>query len=312
MPGRILTVEMPELFLRDGAFFSTGVLAQSVLLLRAEWRPVPILRILLYSAASFVAPVGLIWYQTRGLFQVSAAGVYLLLTLTGFALGFAWSFRDRLLPRMNELTLLSCVITAWYAFLAFVYRGTAADELLLAALLAPTAATLFLAFRPAYLKRGWKVFFFSWYLLLLALLVGWQFSFGRLLSFFTGRLAPETASALLVAGMAYCMGVIYVFYLFMLSPLWVPVGRGHLHYAVERDLFIDLSLAGYDQNAPLPRGAMLAFLALQAGFFFAVARYGIVSPGTAVNFGMLLPLVPASLVPPGDGKEPGSARRTEG
>ncbi len=299
-------MEIPGSFLRGVAFFSAGVLAQSVMLLRAEWRPVPVFRVLLYSAASLLFPVGLIWYQAKGLFPVSAAGVYLLLTLTGFSFGLAWSFRDRLLPRMNELTLLSCVITAWYAFLTFVYRGTGVDRLMLAALLAPTAATLFLAFNPAYLKRGWKVFFFSWYLALLALLVGWQFSFGRLFSFFTGHFAPSAPSSLLVSGMAYCMGLIYLFYLFMLSPLWVPGGRWHVHYAVERDLFVDLALAGYYERAPLPKAVMFAFLALQAVFFLAVARYGIVSPETAVNVGILLPLVPASLVPPNDADGAGS------
>ncbi len=304
--GWIFTVKTTELFLRGGFFFSVGVLAQSVMLLRAEWRPAPVFKILLYSAASLLFPTGLIWYQAKGLFPLSAAGVYVLLTLTGFSLGLAWSFRDRLLPRMNELTLLSCVITVWYAFLSFVYRGTGTDRLLLAVLLAPTVATVFLAFNPAYLKRGWKVFFFSWYLTLLALLVGWQFSFGRLFSFFTGHFAPAAPSSLLFSGMAYCMGLIYLLYLFMLNPLWVPSGRWHVHYAVERDLFVDLALAGYDERAPLPKAVMFSFLALQAVFFFAVARYGIVSPETAVNIGILLPLVPASVVPPKDAAGAGS------
>jgi len=296
----------PGQFFVGVGLFALGAVAQTGLLLRGEWRPAAVLRVLGYSAAALAVPAVFIRYSTARLFEWNVLGLYFLLTLAGFAWGVAWSWRDRLLPRVNELTLLSCLITGWYAFLAFVYRPGAEMTALAAALALPTAATLLLVFSPGAMRRSWKVFFFSWYLALLVWLLAWQFSFGHLLAFFTGRFSAAPG-ALFLNGMAFCMGMIYLEYLGILSPFWVHTKKRSLHFKVERALFVDLALAGFDANGGLPRGLALPLLAAQALFFAGVYRYGFVAPETAVNVGILLPMVFAWATPAQNGAEPPAA-----
>ena len=302
-PLALLLPADPAQFLKGSALFALGALAQTVLLLREEWRPAEVLRVLGYSAASLAIPAALIRYSTGRLFSWDISGLYFLLTLTGFAWGVAWRWRARLLPRVNELTLTSCAITGWYAFLAFVYRGAPEHKILAAGLALPTLATLLLAASHGGLRRGWKVFFFSWYLALLVWLLAWQFSFGHLLAFFTGRFYASSG-ALFLSGMAFCMGMIYLEYLGILSPFWTHTKKYSLHYKVERELFVDLALAGFDANGGMPRAVALPLLAAQALFFAAVHRYGLVSPETAVNAGILLPMAFAWAGPSVGGARP--------
>ncbi len=268
-------------------FFGLGVAAQAVMLIRGSWE----WKGFLYSLG--IAFFGLLPGKNEHHYSLT---FHLLLCFVTFACFIAINFRTALLPRVSEKILLAYCVTLWYAFLSFLYSPGWLSYLIAGLLLVPTAATLVLSFTESRLSFKLKLFFYAWYLIMVVLMVGFQFAFTYLTVFFSGKEpAGGTPLGAVLSGMGFFYMVVNLTYIYHMLPL-----RGK-HESEEECMrrwhgWTDLMTGRYSDSAQLTHmQALLTILAL-GGMFAANIRYGFISAPNAVNLGILVPL----LLMPGD------------
>ena len=192
-------------------WFGLGVSLQALLLIRGDWN---------------WGSLGLcVLFGSFGMFPGKHEREYepflhILFSLGLFAFVFALRFKNDLLPVISEKVLLSYTLIFWFAFFSYFYKGTAWDNALVALLLVPTAAAVYIAFQRPTLSFVWKLSLYTWFLCVVVSLGLFQFPFHNLSIF----LAPERSPWLnpldcIVAGMAFLYLAVNMAYLFELVPI---------------------------------------------------------------------------------------------
>lgn len=268
-------------------FFGLGMVVQALLLIRDNWE----WKGFLYSLGFSL--LGLMPGKNEHHYSIY---FHLLLCFVTFACFIAINFRKALLPRVSEKILLAYCVTLWYAFFALLYSPGWLSYAIAGLLLVPTLGTAVLAFTESQLSFKLKLFFYAWYLVMVVLMVCFQFSFTYLSVFFSGtEAAGGTALGAVLSGMGFCYMVVNVTYLYHMMPI-----RGK-HESQEECLlrwhgWTDLMTGRYCDAAQLTHIQALLIVAALGGFYAANIRYGFISAPNAVNFGILIPL----LLMPGD------------
>lgn len=284
------TGELSKLIL----FFGLGAVAQAVMLIRGcwEWRP------FLFSLGCSL--LGLLPGKHERNYTLTT---HLLFCLLIFICSVAVAFREALLPRVNEKILLAYTLTLWYAFFSFCYEPGPLSYSLGALFIAPTLGVLWLALTERPLSFGLKLSFYGWYLLMVVFMVLFQFSYSYLLPFFSETAALEaTPAGALLSGMAFCYMVVNGTYIFHMVPVR---GKNESREEAHRRWhgWVDLMTGRFNDGAQLS-GAQAFFLVLLLGGFLAGNYFcNFISAATAVNLGILIPLLlmPGEVRPPAAG-----------
>jgi hypothetical protein len=269
-------------------FFGLGAVLQALLLIRDGWN---------WSGFSASLGMGLIGLVPGKHERNYSLPVHLLICIVIFTGTLAVNFRDALLPRVNEKILLAYTLTLWYAFSSLLYEPWWLYYALAGLLALPTCGVLWLAVTDAPLPVKGKMFFYSWYLLMVVLMVVFQFSFGYLKPFFSGAAAPAaTAAGSLLAGMSFCYMMVNLTYIFHMFPM-----QGK-HESREEAMkrwhgWVDMMTGRYYDSEQMSDGQAFLIVGLVGGAFAANYFYGFFSPAVAVNAGILAPLLlmPAGL-----------------
>jgi len=203
----------------------------------------------------------------------------------------AYYYRKALLPHVNEKILLTHTIIVWYAFFALVYSPGWSYYLLapvLAFLAMPTLATLWLAFTNRQLSFDFKLFFYSWYLMIVILVVLFQSSFNYAL-FFMGDagMLTRTVFETALAGMVFCYMFLHVVYSFQMLPL---KRKGETQDEADRRWhgWVDMMTGRYDDMAQLAPIHSLLLVLIVGGFLALNYHYKFISASTVINLGIVI------------------------
>ena len=91
---------------------------------------------------------------------------HIVVTAIMFAAGvISTSYRD-IMPRLNELLLLSFTMTFWYVMLTCFATSAPWRQYVMYAMLIPTAGVVYIAFIKTQLGFAGKLFFYAWFLLM--------------------------------------------------------------------------------------------------------------------------------------------------
>jgi len=282
------------------ASFGLGVAVQAVLLLRGDWNWWK-----LAGCAGF-ALAGLIPGKHERVYQPL---LHVLMVFSFFSVTFAFIFKRDILPLISEAVLLSYTLVFWFAFFAYYYHGDPLQICLMIALLVPTVATLFIAFRKTKLGFALKLILYTWFLVITVCLGLLQFPFSQLSLFFADRQVPW-ASPLdsAAAGMAFMFlaaNATYVFYLIPIPDKNESFEERMRHWHE----FTDLMTQRF-ADAQLTFKQASAVLGLEGGALLANALYKWLPPGLLINAAIVLP--PMLLYAwPFEGRYPGAAHPPE-
>ncbi|HBB66092.1 MAG TPA: hypothetical protein DCZ93_02090 [Elusimicrobia bacterium] len=266
------------------AFFALGCLVQAVLLVRNHWSWGRFL------VCFMVCPFAL-WQESESGRDYNLP-VRLFVSLCLFTGVFAAAFRDALFPRVNEKVLLAYTLTFWYAFFSFVFSPTPLWYCVMSAMALPTLGILFLAVSDRKPSFAFKLFFYIWYLLMVVFMGLLQFSYSYMLSFFTGAAARgETPASAALAGMAFCYIAIHFTYLIGILP--INGGRGNDDPFMGRDWHerVNRMTGRFNDNSQLSVLQTFSLVLVFGGFLAGNYFYKFISAATAVNLGILLPLL---------------------
>ncbi|HBE88924.1 MAG TPA: hypothetical protein DDW67_07270 [Elusimicrobia bacterium] len=264
-------------------FFSLGAAAHAVWLVRHDLRAGGLGLSALVSLVGFFPGKGETDYSLPG-HMVYAAVI--------FCAMIAVTFREALLPRVNEKILLSYTLTFWYAFFTMAYEpGWWLWDALAAFFAVPTLGVAWLALSSRPLRFGLKLGFYAWYLVLVFFMVLFQFFYGYLLPFFSSA-APDGGSraGAFLGGMAFCYMVINVTYLYQM----LPFRRKRESAAAARRRWkewTDLMTGRYDDACQLCGWQSFAIVAILGGALAANYSLARVDHVTLVNLGLLAPLL---------------------
>lgn len=192
-------------------YFGLGVIAQAVFLIRNDW-----------NWGKLLACLGIgVFGMLPGKHESNYEPIFhILMSLSFFAFMFALFFKEDILPVINEKTLLSYSLTFWYAYLAIFYKPTLFHNILLFLFLIPTGATLCIALIKYKLNFFWKLFFYSWFLIIVVSIGLFQFSYHHLTIFFVSSRLPWVGTVdCMLTGMAFLYLVVNATYIFELIPI---------------------------------------------------------------------------------------------
>jgi hypothetical protein len=263
-------------------FFGLGSILQSILLIGANWN----FKGFLYSLGFGL--FGLVPGKHERHYSLPFHLLFSVIIFTGTV---AVTFRDALLPRVNEKILLAYTITLWYAFFSFIYQPWRLYYILAGLLVVPTCGVLWLAVTDSPLSVKRKMAFYSWYLLMVVLMVVFQFSFSYLKPFFSDSpVAGGTAVGALLSGMAFCYMVVNATYIFHMFPMQ---GKHESREEAMRRWhgWVDLMTGRYYDSEQLTDLQSFLVVGLFGGALAANYFYGFVSTTMAVNIGILAPLL---------------------
>lgn len=260
-------------------FFGLGLLAQAVLLVRGSW-----------SWGSFLASlgfslIGLLPGRNEHNYKFT---VHLLFCYAIFAAMIAINFRKALLPRVNEKILLVYTMTLWYALFSFIPAGWP-SYLLMAFFAVPTLGTLWLAFTEERLSFNLKLAFYAWYLVMVVLMVLFQFTFSYMLPFFSDSLGGTPGGAVL-AGMSFCYMTVNATFIFHMLEFR---GKHETKEQAHRNWhdWVDTMTGRYNDRSQLTVAQTFLVTAFFGGLLAANYSHNYVQPATAVNLGILVPLL---------------------
>jgi signal transduction histidine kinase len=135
-----------------------------------------------------------------------------------FSISFGAISQKEILPEINEQTIISFTLVFWYIYILYFHPSLSGFWTWLA--LIPSSGVLIICFINARLGFFWKLFFYTWFLLIIVFLSIFYFSFGNL-SFFFNQENIKTLSPLDVfsTGMAFLYLVANIWYIFELIPI---------------------------------------------------------------------------------------------
>jgi len=261
-------------------FFALGSLVQAVALVRGSWNWRKFLGALAFG---LMGPA----LESKLHLRPSQSNMLYCILFTG---AIAVNFRKTLLPRVNEKILLAYTVVFWYAFFHFLYRPFWFYNCAVVVFLLPTLATIALSVTESQLDFRRKLFFYCWYLLMVVFMVAFQFSFSYLTVFFKGSVVSGTPLEAVLAGMAFCYMVVNITYIVHIFPIKDPE-ESHESCMKRWKHWTDLMTGRYDEKSQLTRAQALGIVLLLVGFLLANGKYNFMSAATAVNMGILVPLI---------------------
>jgi hypothetical protein len=263
------------------ACFGLGVALQAMLLIRGDWN--------WWKLAGCVA-LGMLGMLPGKHERVYQPLFHVLMVFSGFSVMFAFMFREDILPLISEAILLSYTLVFWFAFLLYFYDGSALHTALLALLLVPTAATLFVAFRKTQLGFIFKLVLYTWFLIIVVCLGLFQFPYSQLKLFFVDHQVPwVTPVESATAGMAFLFllaNATYVFYL-------IPIPAKNESWAERMKnwhAFTDLLTQRFaDTRVTLVQSFMV--LGVEGAALLLNAIYRWFPPGLVINVAIVIPAI---------------------
>jgi hypothetical protein len=247
-------------------FFAIGIALQAVAMLRGSFQRGDSKRMWKVAGLSLLGMAG---RGSRG--QSYSVLGHIFLSLTLFAILFAYQFRERLLPAVGGRLLL-----AWNLVLIdVVVRAGWGSPVTYALLAVPTLLTVVNGFTDIDRAYGWKVFFHAWFATILVLIGVRGFEAGPLAFFLgdsTGWVEPSPLD-MLVGGAAWLYIVTNAWFVLALLP--IPLRRGQKWVDREREIRAHMNLLarGYawESHDPLRSLAVLVILPL---VLLGAARWG--------------------------------------
>lgn len=279
--------------LRFALLFGLGVVLQAGLFTRRRWSA----RLFFYSLLSGLAAFPLTW----ALVPDSELPARLFFCFLLFAGALARLFRESILPRVNEGTLLVYHLLLLYSVFSFAPSPIWFNPGLLGALGAATLGVLWLAFTDLAASRALKGLVYGWYTLTAAAIGATQFSAGSLRPFFAGEL-PQGGPVFepVIAGMAFCYVLVNA--VCLLSAYTAPLlftsrHDGETTAAHNLRIAASIRLGGgkitdqYVDAAQLTPARALLITAGLGGGLAANHFFGLVPAPVALSLGLLLPML---------------------
>ena len=233
--------------------FGLGVALQVLVLLRGDWN---------WRKLAFCLALGVLGFLPGKHEHAYQPLVHVLVALFLFAVIFALTFKEDILPTISETVLLLYSSIFWFAFFSYYYEGTAFQNAVLLVLLVPTAATLFVACRKTQLYFSLKLILYTWFLFIIVSLGFFQFPYRQLAIFMADSQVPWTTPVESVsAGMAFLFLAANAMYIFYLVP--VP-GKGQSWKGRMREWheFTDLVTARFDDSQAMRRETLAVLVAV--------------------------------------------------
>ena len=261
-------------------WFALGVGLQALLLIRGDWN---------WGRIALCVAFGAL-----GMFPGKHEHVYqpffhILLSLGFFAFMFALRFKNDLLPVVSEKVLLSYSLIFWFAFFSYFYSATVYSNILLAALLAPSVATVFIAFSRPPLTFVWKLSLYTWFLCIVVSLGLFQFPFQHLSIFLSPDKSPWlTPLDCIVAGMAFLYLGVNLAYLFELIP--IPGKNQSWANRMEEWHALTGLMTERFEDEPMHRVGMLLIVG-QGVALLVIYFFHWVSTALAINLFVVLPSI---------------------
>ncbi|MDE2291871.1 MAG: hypothetical protein KGL53_07295, partial [Elusimicrobia bacterium] len=198
-------------------------------------------------------------------------------------------FKDDIMARVSESSLLVNSLTLWYLCVAFL-GGLGPWLLALAAL--PTAGTLLVAFTVRTWTFRARLACYAWFLVLTAAEACFQVGFGNFSFLWSDSFMPPKAPDLFMTGMVFAVLAAALFYVHLLIPLRnkyetqeerMARWRGDAH-----------EMAAHFSDYRLSASEALQILLLQGGFYLANHWLHLMEPARVMNVSLaLLPLAVA-------------------
>ncbi|HEX3912721.1 MAG TPA: hypothetical protein VHW71_04375 [Steroidobacteraceae bacterium] len=259
-------------------WFALGVAVQAVLVIRADRNWGLLLFCLFFAAAGMIPDRSEVSYEPLEHALVSI-GIF------GFVL--AVTFEKAILPVINEKIVLSYAMVFWYAIFLNIVKLGLPDWLIFASL-APTFATLVIAFTQPPLNLYWKSAMYAWFLVLILSLGLMQFSFGRLIIFTSPEDAPWLSPLECVTtGMAFLYLCVNATFVFRLIPI---KGRDQTWEDEMKEWHELTNLMAYRfMDGPSPALGVAAIAAIEGGVLTANYLYHFISDGLLINLLIVLP-----------------------
>jgi hypothetical protein len=192
-------------------FFGLGVVSQAYLLVRHQISFKSFLKRVLgcFLLSFFICLRVFLEIEVKQIY-ISVFTFFLI-----FSILFGVFSKNEILPEISEQTLLSFTLVFWYIFFTHFHR---INYLFWLALL-PSLGVLIISFVSAKLGFVWKLFFYTWFLLMIVFSNIFYFSFGNLSFFFN----PEKIKKLspidvFLTGMVFLYLVSHVWYILELVP----------------------------------------------------------------------------------------------
>ncbi len=226
--------------------FFLGVLLQAFLLIYGK--KVNYLQILIAFVLSLIA------FLPGKRETVYNLYLHILVVAGFFSFFFAAMFQKQILPRINEQTVLIFTVVLWYVFIVYLFLPVCIPLLLI-----PTFATLYISFSNAELGYKSRIFFYSWFLVIVVALAVSQFSFGTISLFMGQKFDVINPIEMFFTGMAFLYLVSYVFYVFYLIPF--PGKRQSISERIEQwKEYLALLSSKYSTDQMNPINAVLILL----------------------------------------------------
>ena len=193
------------------ASFGCGVALQALLLMRGDWS---------WGKLAGCVAIGLV-----GMFPGKREHVYqplfhVLMVFSFFSVGFAFVFKEDILPIISEPVLLWYTVVFWYALIVYSPASNPPPTALMLLLLVPTSVTLYLAAVKTQLGFVLKLGLYTWFLAIIVCVGLFQFPFSQLKLFFKDHQVPwVTPFESVTAGMAFLFLLANAAYVFYLIPI---------------------------------------------------------------------------------------------
>ncbi len=260
-------------------WFGAGVLMQAMFLVGGRWT---------WKNAWICFSCGLIGMCPGKHEEHYLQNIYIhtLFGFMAFAFTVASVYRKYLLPRINEIFVLSYTMTAWYALFSFCHNSFLLKATI-GLFIFPTAATFFIAFWPKDLSEGWKVFFYMWFLCVIITIGLMQLQFRNMIFFTQDGHFWIDRTEIVFSGMAFtylCVNLSHIWHL-------VPLTRKNQSWASRKEEikrymgFLEECYGSYQ----LTKTQALGLIVLQGGILTLNYFHPVMSKNLMVNFFILAP-----------------------
>ncbi|MBF0571306.1 MAG: hypothetical protein HQL12_05485 [Candidatus Omnitrophica bacterium] len=207
-----------------------------------------------------------------------------------FAVSFAMFFKEDILPVISEKVLLSYSLIFWFSFFSYFYKDAFIHKFLFFLFLIPSLATVFIAFIKLKLNFWGKLFFYSWFLIIVVALGLFRFSFSHFSLFFDEQHVPWFGPIdCALTGMAFLYIIVNATYIWELIPLRGK-NQSWKNRMKEWHELTSLMTQRCDGQQPTHLQTIL-ILVLQGGGLFINYLYHLIPADLVVNVLILLPAV---------------------
>jgi hypothetical protein len=228
-----------------------------------------------------------------GLFKAPEFGFYthILIGLAIYSGIFAILFRKKIMPIVNERTLLVLNMALWYLFLAYFPMFSFKVKLLICLVLIPmTIGVNLMAFIDHVVGPGLTLLFYTWFLVMILSLGLFQFPFWNL-SLFFGKIGADRLGFMnaLLTGMVFSYIVIHMFYILALIPIPYYRAQSFRQRWSEVKKHAKLIIEKYSHQQLRQEEALLIVLIL-GGLLAANLLFQLITDHLVINF--LIVIVP--------------------